>query len=137
MTSDTPLLAAGRFILQESTFSILKKLVFKLLIQGCILFFWRIPINRFYGNFFGRCLERKRNIPVYSYRIVNTFPHDREAFTQGLVYDRGVLYEGQGFGDDQNSENYLFRVVKFSKDASFLDVSSAKESHFTTKRSFN
>lgn len=36
------------------------------------------------------------NIPVYSYRVVNTFPHDREAFTQGLVYDRGALYEGTG-----------------------------------------
>jgi glutamine cyclotransferase len=35
-------------------------------------------------------------IPVYSYRIVNTFPHDQEAFTQGLVFDRGVLYEGTG-----------------------------------------
>ena len=40
--------------------------------------------------------KQRRNIPVYSYRVVNTFPHDREAFTQGLVYDRGALYEGTG-----------------------------------------
>ncbi|MGQ9619901.1 MAG: glutaminyl-peptide cyclotransferase, partial [Bacteroidales bacterium] len=31
-----------------------------------------------------------------SYRIVNEFPHDREAFTQGLVYHEGFLYEGTG-----------------------------------------
>jgi len=37
-----------------------------------------------------------RAIPVYHYRIVRTYPHDRDAFTQGLVYDRGVLYESTG-----------------------------------------
>ena len=35
-------------------------------------------------------------IPVYTYRVVNTFPHDRNAFTQGLVYESGVLYESTG-----------------------------------------
>jgi glutamine cyclotransferase len=35
-------------------------------------------------------------IPVYSYNIVNTYPHDRDAFTQGLVFEDGVLYEGTG-----------------------------------------
>ena len=33
---------------------------------------------------------------VYGYRVVNTFPHDPQAFTQGLVYDRGDLLEGTG-----------------------------------------
>src|SRR4030043_413844 len=32
----------------------------------------------------------------YSYRIVNTYPHDDTAFTQGLLFDGGVLYEGTG-----------------------------------------
>jgi len=35
-------------------------------------------------------------IPVYSYNIVNTYPHDPDAFTQGLVFEDGVLYEGTG-----------------------------------------
>lgn len=36
--------------------------------------------------------------PVYRYRVVNVYPHDPEAFTQGLVYEpqEGVLYEGTG-----------------------------------------
>ncbi|MHC4532999.1 MAG: glutaminyl-peptide cyclotransferase [Planctomycetota bacterium] len=33
---------------------------------------------------------------TYTYQIVNSYPHDREAFTQGLVYEDGVLYEGTG-----------------------------------------
>jgi glutaminyl-peptide cyclotransferase len=35
-------------------------------------------------------------VPTYTYRIVKVYPHDPAAFTQGLVYDRGVLYEGTG-----------------------------------------
>ena len=35
-------------------------------------------------------------IPVYTYNIINTYPHDRNAFTQGLVFEDGVLYEGTG-----------------------------------------
>lgn len=32
----------------------------------------------------------------YSYRIVNVYPHDPQAFTQGLVFADGILYEGTG-----------------------------------------
>jgi glutamine cyclotransferase len=35
-------------------------------------------------------------VPIYDYRVVRSFPHDREAFTQGLIYRDGVLYEGTG-----------------------------------------
>lgn len=34
--------------------------------------------------------------PVYTYEIINVFPHDRGAFTQGLVFQDGLLYEGTG-----------------------------------------
>lgn len=37
-----------------------------------------------------------RATPVYGYKVVNTYPHDREAFTQGLVYEDGQFYEGTG-----------------------------------------
>jgi len=36
-------------------------------------------------------------IPVlYTYTVLDTFPHDTAAFTQGLVYSAGQLYEGTG-----------------------------------------
>jgi glutamine cyclotransferase len=34
--------------------------------------------------------------PEYTFRIVRTFPHDPTAFTQGLAYRDGFLYEGTG-----------------------------------------
>lgn len=41
-------------------------------------------------------------VPVYDYEIVNTYPHDPKAFTQGLEFHDGFLYEGTGGkeGDD-------------------------------------
>ena len=33
---------------------------------------------------------------VYGYRIIHAYPHDPTAFTQGLIYDGGYLYEGTG-----------------------------------------
>jgi hypothetical protein len=44
----------------------------------------------------GRCRPGNGNVPVFGYRIVNKYPHDRGAFTQGLAYRSGVLYEGTG-----------------------------------------
>jgi glutaminyl-peptide cyclotransferase len=40
--------------------------------------------------------------PVYTYEIVNTYPHDPAAFTQGLFYLNGFLYEGTGL-EEQSS----------------------------------
>jgi glutamine cyclotransferase len=35
-------------------------------------------------------------IPVYTYQVVRTYPHDLAAFTQGLFYQDGFLYESTG-----------------------------------------
>ena len=35
-------------------------------------------------------------VPIHGYEIVQTLPHDPDAFTQGLVYADGVFYEGTG-----------------------------------------
>jgi len=32
----------------------------------------------------------------YTYKVVNVYPHDKTAWTQGLVFDNGFLYEGTG-----------------------------------------
>jgi glutamine cyclotransferase len=35
-------------------------------------------------------------VPVYGYEVVRSYPHDRNAFTQGLIFRDGVFYEGTG-----------------------------------------
>ncbi len=41
-------------------------------------------------------VTRAGSTPEYGYEIVHTYPHDRGAFTQGLLYLNGFLYEGTG-----------------------------------------
>lgn len=45
-------------------------------------------------------------IPVHGYTVVKRYPHDPGAFTQGLLYRDGMLYEGTG----QNGESSLRKV---------------------------
>jgi len=47
------------------------------------------------------------DVPVYEVEVINTFPHDPQAFTQGLVIHEGALYEGTG----RNGESSLRRVA--------------------------
>lgn len=35
-------------------------------------------------------------IPRYTYEVVKSYPHDPNAFTQGLLFDQGQLYESTG-----------------------------------------
>jgi glutamine cyclotransferase len=40
--------------------------------------------------------QRGAATPVFGYEVVNVYPHDRDAFTQGLIYRDGVLFESTG-----------------------------------------
>ena len=44
---------------------------------------------------------------IYRYRVINSYPHDRRAYTQGLVYEEGFFYESTG----QQGESSLRKVV--------------------------
>ncbi|MGC1248248.1 MAG: glutaminyl-peptide cyclotransferase [Spirulinaceae cyanobacterium] len=62
-----------------------------------IIFLLTVSIVWFQGKKANTSVE---NLPVsasiYNYQVVNTYPHDPQAFTQGLFYDQGFLYEGTG-----------------------------------------
>ncbi len=50
--------------------------------------------------------QQPSEIPTYSYRVVHSFPHDPDAFTQGLLYHDGFLYESTG----QHGQSSLRKV---------------------------
>ncbi len=39
---------------------------------------------------------KSASVPVYGYEIVKSYPHDPKAFTQGLFFHEGFLYESTG-----------------------------------------
>jgi glutaminyl-peptide cyclotransferase len=44
----------------------------------------------------GAAFQPASSAPEYTYRILQVYPHDPRAFTQGLEYRDGFLYEGTG-----------------------------------------
>jgi len=54
-------------------------------------------------------------VAMYDYEIVKTYPHDPKAFTQGLEFHDGILYEGTG-GDGENNDPFFssLRKVEFA-----------------------
>lgn len=40
--------------------------------------------------------ETESDVIFYSYNVLNSYPHDYDAFTQGLIWHEGQLYEGTG-----------------------------------------
>jgi glutamine cyclotransferase len=50
-----------------------------------------------YSDFLSKLIHADlTTTPVYGYRVVKAYPHDPNAFTQGLVFDKGLLYESTG-----------------------------------------
>lgn len=64
-------------------------------------------------------VAQRRPAPVQSYKVIATFPHDTSAFTQGLVFADGQIYESTGL----NGESSLRRVdVATGKTLQRIDV---------------
>ena len=58
---------------------------------------------------------------IYSYEVVNVFPHDPKAYTQGLIYQDGFIYEGTG----QYGESSIRKTdMQTGKTLSVLNIDS-------------
>lgn len=55
------------------------------------------------------------DIPVYSYEIVASYPHDTKAYTQGLVFLDGLLYESTGQYDQSSLRKVELKKGKVKK----------------------
>lgn len=55
---------------------------------------------------------------MFSYEVVRDHPHDQRAFTQGLVFDGGVLFVGTGlYGRStlRETELEIVRILQIRK----------------------
>lgn len=67
---------------------------------------------------------QRRDTPVAGYQLVRSYPHDPQAFTQGLVYADGVLYEGTGLNGQSG-----IRKVKLET-GEVLQIQPLESRHF-------
>ena len=68
--------------------------------------------------------QRRAPVPVSGYKVVNAYPHDPDAYTQGLIYRGGFLYESTG----RNGRSTL-RKVKLETGA-VLQQRQVDSAHF-------
>ena len=73
----------------------------------------RLSAEAFYGGsteYLSASIKLKSDVEPerLRYRVVNRFPHDRQAYTQGLVFDNGIMYESTGL-----TRSSSLREVKF------------------------
>lgn len=54
-------------------------------------------------------------VPVYSYQVINTWPHDAEAYTQGLVFHDGLLFESTGLRGASSLRRVELKTGKVKK----------------------
>lgn len=61
------------------------------------------PVNKTNSNVTNSAntaTAKSESAPIYTYEIVKSYPHDSKAFTQGLVFREGILFESTGeYGD--------------------------------------
>ena len=61
---------------------------------------------------------------VYTYKIVNTYPHDKNAFTQGLEFQGDTLYESTG--NPGNVPNSVLRKMNFETGEIYEEIKLEK-----------
>ena len=55
--------------------------------------FWLIALL---ASIYVSSCSNSDTITFYTYKVINTYPHENNAFTQGLVFENGFIYEGTG-----------------------------------------
>jgi glutaminyl-peptide cyclotransferase len=53
-------------------------------------------VNRQSSTYMCPWAEFAQSTPVFTYQVINSYNHDPAAYTQGLIYRDGLLYEGTG-----------------------------------------
>ncbi|MBT8393868.1 MAG: glutaminyl-peptide cyclotransferase [Flavobacteriaceae bacterium] len=58
---------------------------------------------------------------VYTYKIINEYPHDIESYTQGLEFHNGALYESTGQRGESKLRNVNYKTGEVLKNVDLAD----------------
>ncbi|MFH1453019.1 MAG: glutaminyl-peptide cyclotransferase [Armatimonadota bacterium] len=63
-------------------------------------------------------IYKQRDVPVYKYKVIKQYNHNESYFTEGFVFDKGILYESTGLWNKSKLVKYNIitgKVIKESK----------------------
>lgn len=69
-------------------------------------------------------------VPAISYSVVKTYPHDTTAFTEGLLFNEGRLFESTGDVDYLPQTKSAFGIVNQETGKLDIKVEIDKQAHF-------
>ena len=81
------------------------------------------------------CGNRGCEMPVFGFRVINSYPHDTLAFTEGLSFYNGYIVEGTGIPGYSSLRKYRLKTGDMIDFYSVSDKCFAEESQYLTKRS--
>src|SRR4030095_15674735 len=73
---------------------------------------------------------QRQPAPVYDFKVVATFPHDPSAFTQGLVFADGELFESTGLPGDSSLSPGEVRTGRALRTGRVLQQLKVSNEHF-------
>ena len=68
--------------------------------------------NKSYQSTVKFTLLASKSPNLYTYQIINTYPHDIKAYTQGLEFDNEILYESTGLNGKSSLRKIDYFKVK-------------------------
>ena len=66
-------------------------------------------------NNIGIKLYPENQAPIYTYKVIGTYPHDRAAYTQGLLFDNGELIESTGINGQSSLRKVAYQTGEILK----------------------
>ena len=64
---------------------------------------------------------------VFDYEVVKEYPHDTRAFTQGLFFRNGWLYESTGLHGSSSIRKVVWKTVKLCSDTTWMTGTLVRE----------
>jgi len=74
-----------------------------------------------FKSVFGASANETDKTTLYGYKVVNTFSHDPESFTQGLFLEDGILYESTGLNGKSAVKKIDLKTGKVIKSRNMQD----------------
>jgi|SRR5450432_706403 len=75
-------------------------------------------------------IQEDPNPPNINYKVVNVFPHDTTAYTEGLLVHKGFVYEATGHTNSYPSSRSMFGIVNLSDGSIDRKVEIDKNKYF-------
>ena len=111
-----------KYTMTDDSFRINNEMPLLICIILLFIFFPPYRVDAQTPNSLASYLFQQDKLQRYTYQVIAVYPHDSRAFTQGLIYENGILYESTGLYGESSlrkidlATDDILQMVKLSYD---------------------